>query len=162
MATKRTPAKRRTTSAKRRRTTATTPTRRRRTTRKKGLSEMLSSENMKSGIDTFIGVTAGYIGSKMLGKFINPEGDKNNLEIGVKIGAGLLIATYGKRPNIGAGVIADGLTKVHAINEGLGDLMPLNDKNRGVKYLNEAEVIPTGITAKMLNDYTAAYQSSNY
>src|SRR5690606_30127455 len=113
-----TPA-RRTTAAKPR---AATPVRRRKRVVKKksALADMFTPQTAESGFKQLIGVGAGYIASEKGGTWLNPDGSKNQLEIIAKIGLGFVLATAGKMPSVGAGVMASGIKKVIEVNGGMG------------------------------------------
>lgn len=153
--TKRTPV-RKTTPRK-------TTMRRRTTTKKKGmLGELFNPAATESAFRSLVGIGAGYYaGEKFIAATINPDGTKNGLEVGAKLGIGFLVSTLGKMPNVGAGFMASGIKKAFEIAPGglgLGEAARTNYLNDS-QYLNEAKMIPTDI---YLNEYTAAYQSQEY
>jgi hypothetical protein len=154
------PAKRRTSAAAKR----TAPTRRRRTVKKRGLGEIMTRTEAQAGFNQLIGLTAGYFGAQILGKFINPEGEKDKMEIGAKLVTGFLVSTTGKMPSVGAGIMASGVSKLYEANANLGDNGFLNGILPGKKanYLNQGVIMPTGLKVTDLADYSAAYQSKMY
>jgi hypothetical protein len=154
--------KRRKTAAKRTTTATASPRRRRRTTTKKrGLGDLMTRNEAQAGFNQLIGIAAGYAGSAILGKFLNPEGEKDKLEIMVKIAAGFLVSTTARMPSVGGGIMANGVAKLLEVNANLGDQGFLNDILPGKKtnYLSQGTIKPTGV---YMADYTAAYQSQNY
>jgi hypothetical protein len=169
MATRKTPARKaapakRRTPARAAAPARKAPTRRRRVAKKRGLGDLMTRNEAQAGVNQLIGLTAGFFGAQILGKFINPEGEKDKMEIGIKLVAGFLVSTTAKMPSVGAGVMASGIAKLHEVNANLGDKGFLNDilPGKKTKYLNQGMVMPTGLNVNQLADYTAAYQSMNY
>jgi len=140
-----------------------TVARRRTATKKKGmLGELFNAAATESAFKSLVGIGAGYYASeKFVASSINPDGDKNGLEIAAKLGIGFLAATIGKMPNVGAGFMASGIKKMFEVAPGGLGLADgkrtnyLNDSN----YLNDPKLIPTNV---YLNGYTSAYQSQSY
>jgi hypothetical protein len=164
--------KKTTTTAKRRRTTPAkkTVTRRRKTTTKKrGLGDLFTRSEAQAGFEQLVGVAAGYVIGDYAGKFLNPNADKDKIEIFTKLAAGFLISTTGRMPSVGAGIMANGVKKMLEVNKGLADNMLLsNMPGKQVQYLADRPMIEKTnyVLAEngeiFLNDYTAAYQSMNY
>lgn len=151
---------------RRRRTTAkkTTPVRRRRRrTKKKGMGDLFSRSEAEAGFKQLVGVGAGFIAGEELTQWINPNGDKNQLEIISKLGGGYLISTTGRMPSLGAGMMASGVKKIWEL-KGMNDM----GQNARINYLqDEPEMISTGITLNdeeinYLEDYAPGYQSNQY
>jgi hypothetical protein len=162
---KKAPAKKRKAPAKRRtmaaRPMAAAPVKRRRktTTKKRGLGDLMTRNEAQSGFNQMIGIAAGFAGAAILGKFLNPDGEKDKLEIGVKLAAGFLISTTARMPSIGGGVMANGLGKLLQVNGMLDDRGALSMPGTKRNYLSQGTIKPTGI---YMNDYRAAYQSNMY
>ncbi len=163
--------KRTTTTAKRRRTTPAkkTVTRRRKTTRKRGLGDLFTRSEAQAGFEQLVEVAAGYVIGENAGKFLNPNADKDKIEIFGKLAAGFLISTTGRMPSVGAGIMASGVKKMLEVNQGLADNILLSDMpGKKVQYLADRPMIEKTnyVLAEngeiFLNDYTAAYQSMNY
>jgi hypothetical protein len=112
--------KKTTTTAKRRRTTPAkkTVTRRRKTTTKKrGLGDLFTRSEAQAGFEQLVGVAAGYVIGDYAGKFLNPNADKDKIEIFTKLAAGFLISTTGRMPSVGAGIMANGVKKMLEVNK---------------------------------------------
>lgn len=159
-------------TTRRRSTTTTTkrPTTRRRRTTKKGMGELFSRRETEAGVKQLIGVGAGFVAGEYGGKFLNPNGDQDNIEIIGKLAGGFLASTTGRMPNFGAGIMASGIKKMIEVNKSLNNMVspgkPLMDK--AGKFLNEPMIEPSEYILNdqgeivYLNDYTASYQSKNY
>ena len=157
-------------ATRRRNAMKTTPTRRRRVTRKKKgmLSDLITPAQAENGFKQLVGIGVGFYAGEMLTPVINPDGESGNKETAIKLASGFAIATMGKMPNVGAGMIASGFKTLLANHPTLG----LGDRGaKRVNYLSEAPmVVPTEIYLDdahlndegYLNDYTAAYQSEAY
>jgi len=145
---------------------AVTPIRKRKTTtRKRGLADIMTRSEAESGFKSLVGLTIGFFAAKFMGKIINPEGEKDKMEVIAKLGAGFLISTTARMPSVGSGVMASGISKLYDINESLGDNGFLNDILPGKKtnYLSNNKILPTGITFSQLSDYTnSTYNSNKY
>lgn len=143
---------------------ATNTRRRRRTTKKKGmLSEMFSRGEAESGFKQALGVGAGFVASEYATQWINPDGDKNHLEIGVKMVGGFLVSTTGRMPSVGAGIMASGFKKILCIQQG-GTMCESR-----VNYLSEApKMIDTGRALSenemqyLSQGYSEGYESNEY
>jgi hypothetical protein len=155
-------ARKRAATPARRRKRAATPARRktttrRRTTRRKGMGDLFSRNEAQAGFEMLVGVGAGYVLAEQGGKFLNPNGDKNLLEIAAKIGGGFLVATTGRMPNLGAGIAASGVKKILEKNQGLAD------NGQKVQYLAEqpqirkSNYVLADNGEMYLADYQAAY-----
>ena len=156
--------KRRTTTKKR-----TPVKRRRRTIKKKGLmGELFSRNEAEAGFKQALGVGAGFVAAEYSTDFINPNGDKDQLEVIVKLGGGFMASTTARMPNFGAGIMASGFKKLLSMQNGMKD-------NR-TNYLNNMSEMPkminTGITLNddqnnylndyYMNDYYGGYESTEY
>lgn len=161
-------------AARRRRPAAKTarkPVRRRRTVKKKGmLGDMFAPNDVENGIKMLIFGGLGYFVGEYGGAKLNPDGTRNTLEVGTKLGLGFVSGTAGKMPAFGLGLAISGFkrlaTTVPAV-AGLGDSR--DGSNRAVNYLNDAPiVIDTGMYMNdngqmmYLNDYRGGYDSRNY
>lgn len=139
----------------------TSPKRRRRTTKKKGfLNELFTRNEAQAGFQQALGVGAGFISGEYATQWINPNGDKNQLEIAAKLGGGFLLSTSGRMPSFGAGMMASGFKKILEVQGGLSE-KPGN-------FLNEAPMIqPTNVSLNegemnYLSEYEAGYASQTY
>ncbi len=167
---KRSAAAKKAAATRRRNAMKTTPTRRRRVTRKKKgmLSDLITPAQAENGFKQLVGIGVGFYAGEMLTPVINPDGESANKETAIKLAGGFAIATMGKMPNVGAGMIASGFKTLLANHPTLG----LGDRSMRTNYLNDAPmVVPTEMylddygyldDAGYLNDYTAAYQSETY
>jgi hypothetical protein len=156
--------RKRTTTARRKPTT-----RRRSTTRKKGLGDLFTRNEAQSAVEQLVGIAAGYIVAENAGRFLNPNGDKDKLEIFGKLAAGFLVSTTARMPNLGAGIMAAGVKKIFEVNQGLADAAGVNRMpGKQTQYLAAApKMEKTNFVLSedgtiYLNDYAAAYQSRNY
>ena len=167
--------RRKTTATRRRRSTTATrrkkpTTRRRSTTRRRGMGDLFTRSEAQAGFEQLVGVAAGYVVGENAGRFLNPNGDKDKIEIFGKLAAGFLLTTTGRMPSIGAGVMASGVKKMLEVNQGLADATGINRSmpGRQTQYLAAAPMIektPYVLNDNgeiYLNDYAAAYQSKNY
>lgn len=179
---RKTPTKAKTpTTARRKRPMAKTarkPVRRRAPIKKKGLlGDMFAPNDVENGFKMLISGAIGFYGSEKLGAMLNPDGTKNQLEIGAKLVVGFLAATAGKMPALGVGIMSSGFKRMTAtvpLVAGLGDNREMSNKN--INYLNDApKVIDTGMymndngqmflndNGMNLQDYRSEmYQSSIY
>lgn len=154
---KRTPAKRRTTTTRRRRTT------------RKGMGDLFTRAETQAGVEQLIGVGAGYVTAEYGGRFLNPQGENDNIEIIGKLAGGFLVSTTGRMPNFGAGIMASGVKKLVEVNATLNDALtskPLQDRKGD--FLHEPSIQPSEYMLNetgeiiYLNDYAPAYQSKMY
>lgn len=150
--------------ATRKKTTRRKPTtrRRRRTTRKKSmLSELFNRNEAEAGFKQALGVGAGYITGEYATSWINPNGDKGQMEVIAKIGGGFLISTTGRMPNFGAGMMASGFKKMLEMQGGLSE-KPGNFLNEQPPMIQPAGVSLNESEMEYLSEYEASYSPRTY